>query len=974
MGIQPMPSTRQTTEPSANAMTMPHSILFRPAEGMGWKPMLLSFAILTFAHLSVSAADFPEPYDTEKTDSKPMPAEEAARTAVLPEGFRLEVFAAEPDVRQPIAIAFDGAGRLWVAECYTYAENPRRWDLDLRDRVIVLEDTDGDGKADKRTVFWDQGTRLTSVAVGYGGVWVTCAPQLLFIPDADGDLVPDGEPIVMLDGFDAETIGHNIVNGLKWGPDRWLYGRHGITSTSFVGVPGTPAEERVALNCAIWRFHPERKTFEVFCHGGTNPWGLDWNEDGQLFYTNTVIGHLWHAIPGAYYERMFGAHLNPYAYELIGHTADHYHWDRGSEKWSDIREGISDKTSELGGGHAHMGCLIYKGGVWPEKYHGKLFTCNLHGRRINTEILEREGNGYVGRHGEDFLFMKDPWFRGLDLITGPDGQVWMNDWSDTGECHDNDGIHRSSGRIYRIVYDGPDKGEPPMKWSTRREWPEWLTLLPGSFNQLLDSDEEAKRALGVRWYAENFSELHRTLADNPGAYPRKIVQITKEENSGLVRLELAAALQRVPHRDRYTIAAHLCSFAEDATDRQQSLMIWYGIADMVPVAPDQAVNLALNSKLPTVTRLIARRLAEDLEKSPEPVNDLLTRSTDANRLDILRGLNEALRGWTKAPKPAAWDTIAKAGGDEETQTLIRELSVVFGDGRARDELLAIAKNEEADPGARRSALTNLLRDPTPDLLPMLKGWTNDRILAREAILGLASYDDPEVPARVIGQWKRDGVHRAVCIDTLVSRASYAKGLLDRIGKGEMPRNAISPFQARQIQSLGDEALTKQLAEVWGELRDTPESMKAEIANWKTILTPEAIAAADPVKGKTLFSSLCGACHKLYGEGGAIGPDLTGSDRHNLDYLLGNTVNPNEVVPADYRLTVFTLKDGRVVSGVVPEESERSVTVQTPVERLTLSADSIEKRETLPVSLMPEGLLKAMDEASVKDLIAYLMTK
>lgn len=914
-----------------------------------------------------NAAGFPEPYDTEKTDSQPMPAEEAARTAVLPEGFRLEVFAAEPEVRQPIGIAFDGKGRLWVAECYTYAENPRRWDLDLRDRVIVLEDTDGDGKADKRTVFWDQGTRLTSVAVGHGGVWVTCAPQLLFIPDADGDLVPDGEPVVMLDGFDAETIGHNIVNGLKFGPDGWLYGRHGITSTSFVGAPGTPEDERVALNCAIWRFHPERNAFEVFCHGGTNPWGLDWNEDGQLFYTNTVIGHLWHAIPGAYYERMFGAHLNPYAYELIGHTADHYHWDRGSEKWSDIREGISDKTSELGGGHAHMGCIIYKGGVWPEKYHGKLFTCNLHGRRINMEILEREGNGYVGRHGDDFLFMKDPWFRGLDLVTGPDGQVWMNDWSDTGECHDNDGIHRSSGRIYRIVYDGPDKGTP------QPGFPEWLTqrgeglVTVTDIDQLLHSPDEAKRSMGVRWLGENLSEMKSP--------PSPFVTFSQMDlTSGSVRLEMAATLQRLPKEERFPIADLLCWNTKDATDRQQSLMIWYGIAEAVPDFPEQAADLALDSKLPTVTRLIARRLAEDLEKSPEPVNDLLTRSTEANRLDILRGLNEALRGWTKAPKPAAWDTVAKAGGDEETQTLIRELSVVFGDGRARDELLAIAKNEEADPGARRSALTNLLRDPTPDLLPMLKGWTNDRILAREAILGLASYDDPEVPARIIGQWKRDNVYRAVCIDTLVSRASYAKALLDRIAKGEMPRDAISPFQARQIQSLGDEALTKQLAEVWGEIRDTPEAMKAEIANWKTILTPETIAAADPVRGKMLFSGVCGACHKLYGEGGAIGPDLTGSDRHNLDYLLGNIVNPNEVVPADYRLTVFTLKDGRVVSGVVPEESERSVTVHTPAERLTLSTDSIAKRETLPVSLMPEGLLKAMDEASVKDLIAYLMDR
>jgi putative heme-binding domain-containing protein len=151
-------------------------------------------------------------------------------------------------------------------------------------------------------------------------------------------------------------------------------------------------------------------------------------------------------------------------------------------------------------------------------------------------------------------------------------------------------------------------------------------------------------------------------------------------------------------------------------------------------------------------------------------------------------------------------------------------------------------------------------------------------------------------------------------------------------------------------------------------------VKAEIVNWKTLLTPEVIAAADPAKGKTTYAALCAACHKLYGEGGAIGPDLTGSDRHNLDYLLGNIVNPNEVVPADYRLTVFTLKDGRVISGVVPEQNEKTVTVQTPVERLVIPADTITKRESLPVSLMPEGLLKTMDEAAVKDLVAYLMTK
>jgi len=532
----------------------------------------------------------------------------------------------------------------------------------------------------------------------------------------------------------------------------------------------------------------------------------------------------------------------------------------------------------------------------------------------------------------------------------------MNDWSDTGECHDNDGIHRSSGRIYRIVYDGPDKGAP----TTRR--PEWLTKRESeSFDpsSYLSSNDESQRALAIRWFAEDKGSAEPALASN---------------STPLVRLELAAALQRIPLESRFPLATSLSTHSEDATDRQQSLMIWYGIAEAVSKHPDKAVKLALSSKLPTVTRLITRRLAEDLEKTPAPVNDLLSCATDENRLPILRGLNEGLKGWASAPKPSAWDSINKAGTDEETQTIIRELSLVFGEGRARDELLAIAASAEADPGARRAALTNLLRDPAPELLPKLKEWTNDRVLAREAILGLANYDDADVPSRVLNQWKRDTVHRAVVIDVLVSRASFAGVLLKRIAAGEIPRDAISPFHARQIHSLGDEALTKQLAEVWGEVRDTPGALKAEIVNWKTLLTPAVIAAADPAEGKTTYAALCAACHKLYGEGGAIGPDLTGSDRHNLDYLLGNIVNPNEIVPADYRLTVFTLRDGRVVSGVIPEENERTVTVQTPVERLVIPADTITKRESLPVSLMPEGLLQTMDEAAVKDLIAYLMTK
>ncbi|NBU41156.1 MAG: hypothetical protein EBS51_10220 [Planctomycetia bacterium] len=198
-------------------------------------------ATATVCCLSAVAADFPTPTNSEKAPGGPLSPREVCDSARLPPGFRLDVFAAEPDVANPIGICTDARGRLWVAENFTWAGAAvGGWDDTLRDRIVVLADRDGDGRHDERTVFWDQGTRVTSVAVGLGGAWVIDLPHLLFIPDRDADLVPDGPPEVVLDGFDETSVGHTPANGLTWGPDGWLWGRHGIQGTSRIGL-STPA-------------------------------------------------------------------------------------------------------------------------------------------------------------------------------------------------------------------------------------------------------------------------------------------------------------------------------------------------------------------------------------------------------------------------------------------------------------------------------------------------------------------------------------------------------------------------------------------------------------------------------------------------------------------------------------------------------------------------------------------------------------
>ncbi|MGV3659990.1 MAG: PVC-type heme-binding CxxCH protein [Prosthecobacter sp.] len=1003
-------------------------------------PRAFLLSALALSPLPALADEFPKIYDSEK--GAPMPAEEVAATMQLPPGFKCVVFAAEPDVRQPIAMSWDTKGRLFVAENYTYAENPIRWDTKLKDRVIILEDKDGDGRHDGRKVFWEGGSYLTSVETGYGGVWVLHNGTLSFIADKNGDDIPDGEPEVLLDGFNVKTIGHNIVNGLRWGPDGWLYGRHGITDTSAVGAPGTPLEERVKMNCAIWRYHPRLKFLETVAHGGTNSWGHDWNEDGELFMINTVIGHLWHVIPGAYYRRMFGTHLNPHVYEIIEQTADHFHWDNGSEKWSDIRAGVSGKTLQLGGGHAHVGMLIYQGGLWPKEYHGAVLTCNLHGNRINMDKLEREGCGYVGKHAPDFMQAKDKWFRGIDLLTCPDGNVIVSDWSDSGECHDNDGVHRSSGRIYKIVYGEKKKAEPinvaamtdedlvkclssTNNWRARAASQVLLHKL-----QALLEDPKASEAqkdlvfhlsekmtrgsgskqtdlralqneIAVNWLdvfplARTFWEPERSKSlsdeallanwvdaahaiDTPGELHTLLTRLAESSSSGLVRLHLASALQKMPPKYRWPIATALAKHEEDANDRQQPLMIWYGIEPAVAADPMKGVELIKEAKLPTVRRLVARRIAEMIEDKPEAVDALIVAMAGIEKTageDVLRGIAAGLNGFSTAKKPKGWDEAAKAleaNASEEMKGLARNLSVVFGSGRAADELIAIVKDAEGDANARLNAFASLTRSAKPELLPVVRGQINDKVLATAARKALAAYDDPNIPKALMQPWPgRSEEQQAATVATLTSRASYAKALLEAVKAGRVPANAISPFQARQILNLGDESLTKLLTEVWGEIRETPEAKKAEFAKWETLLTKDKLAKADQPKGRMIFMAACAACHKMYGQGGAIAPELTGSDRRNLKYLLENILDPNAVVPADFRVTVFTLKDGRVLTGVIPEKTERTLTVQTPAERLTIEKTQIVKQEQLTQSLMPEGLLAALGEENVVNLIAYLM--
>ena len=574
---------------------------------------------------------------------KPFPPLEAAKTMQVPKGFNVTLFAGEPDIKQPIGFCIDDRGRLWVAEANNYPDKK----AGKKDRIIILEDTDGDGTHDKRIVFYDKLEYVSGIEVGFGGVWVMSIPNFYFIPDADYDGVPDGEPVVLLDGFGTHANSHTIANGFAWGPDGWLYGTHGITNWSLPGKPGTPKEKRRRFEGGVWRYHPVRHVWEPFAIGTTNPWGVDWNEYGHAFVCNCVNPHLFHIIQGAHYEPARNRPTGRFAYERIPTIADHLHFTNTKT----IRAGIgTPEEAAVGGGHAHSGTMIYLGDNWPAEYRGDVFMNNIHGRRINHDRLARKGSGYAASHAPDVVRARDPWFVGVTLAYGPDGGVYVSDFSDTGECHHTRNTQKHTGRIYKITFGKPKpwKGDigklnilelvklqsHPNEWFARharrvlherqantsvlaktlkssRSVPLrlralWALRVTGNLDEkklegLLQDSSEHLRAWAIQLLCENRKPSEAARAE--------FARMAHEDKSPLVRLYLASAMQRLLLEQRVPVLAHLLAHTEDKNDQNLPLMYWYATEPVVAADRVAAVKLLTACQIPKVRQFITHRMA-----------------------------------------------------------------------------------------------------------------------------------------------------------------------------------------------------------------------------------------------------------------------------------------------------------------------------------------------------------------------------
>jgi putative heme-binding domain-containing protein len=663
---------------------------------------------------------------------------------------------------------------------------------------------------------------------------------------------------------------------------------------------------------------------------------------------------------------------------------------------------------------------------------------------VNIEEVAPQRSSFIGKHTGDVLVSKDQWFRGVNLVCGPDGGVLVADWCDDGECHDDDGVHRSSGRIYKIVYEGGDSQSASPRpgrridgsfdlaersdeelaafitdeneWFARRarrllqerllkpagalaapaiarvrtlagEGPRIVHRLRALWTlhacELPMSDElTAASASGdedVRAWAVRLMVDDRSLTDSEEA---RLIDMARTDASPRVRLHLASALHRVPANFRWRLANTLLVRGDDVDDNVLQLVLWRGIEPLVAGQADESADALRSCVFPKLRRFIARRLAAEFDR-PEVRGVLAALLAEAAAPgsvfaeDVLSGVRDGLRGRVGLAAPANWPDVAASllgHPSDVVREAALDLSIVFRDGATIDRLRQSVRDGTAPEAQRREALGGLIRARPDDLGPLLDGAFGDPVLRLTALRGFRTSAGDGTARRIVDAYAGlTPEEKQSAIDTLVSRAPFARGLLDAVSSGKVSRSDVTATHAKLLLALDDSVVKKRLAEVWGTIATSDVARRAQIDEWKEKLSQTVKIGPDTAHGKAVFARVCAACHVLFGEGGRLGPDLTGSARKDLDYLVRNIVDPSATVPRDYQMTIVRLKDGQVLSGVVPREDENTLTLQSIVETRVLDRTLISRVDRQLYSWMPEGLLSGLEEREVRDLVAYLQS-
>ena len=966
--------------------------------------------------------------------STPTPPDKTVEQFQVHDDFEIEIVASEPTIRQPLYMSWDHRGRMWVIQYLQYpfpaGLKVIKYDQWLRaifdkvpaappnhvkgaDKITVLEDTDGDGSYDKAKDVITGLNIATAVTVGRGGIWVLNPPYLLFYPDADGDDVPDRAPEVHLSGFGLEDT-HSVANSLRWGPDGWLYGANGSTTT---GTVSSEATKNVHFKGqCIWRYHPGTKIFEIYAEGGGNTFSVEIDGEGRVFSgTNNGKTRGMHYAQGGYGKKNWGKHgplTNPYAFGFYEHMR---------------HEGFPERFSQA--------FSIYDGGAFPARYNHAVIAANSLHNRVLASRLFPDSSTFQTKDISPLVLTSDRWFRPVDVKIGPDGAVYLADWYDSRLTHvdPRDNWHKSSGRIYRLKAKGSQPLKPfdlsressfklveimtthPNKWFRQRALRELadrqdqavVTRLRVQLEEDTSArDVEAVWALNLLGAFNDDAKLSALRSDNPHVrrwavrvigdekstspvLAKRLHELAGTETDLEVRSQLASSAKRLPAAVALPIVDAMVSRSADADDLHIPKMLWWAIESKCDSDPEAVLKLFANEDLwnlpiarnELIARVMRRFAMAGSEADLNYCARLLDLSPDkAGTSQLISGMLQAFEGRQIEKLPNA---LVKALDEYQSSLGNSALALGMrrGDARSIDAALRVVANESAPVSERLSYIEILGQIKQPRVISSLLGRlrSGDSSIKLATLKALQNYNDPKISRYILGAYHstllaEHGV-RATANRVLASRKTWAADFLARVDQWHIKANTVAIDVVQQLALHNDATLNKVIEKHWGKVRGTtPAEKKEQMAKIAALLKTRK-GHGNATNGKQVFTIACGVCHTLFDEGGQVGPDLTGYERDNMDFMLLAIVDPSAAIREEFTNIQIETTDGRQLTGLVDNQDTKKVILRGIDNQTTLIRRSqIKKLQASSTSLMPEGLTEALTEQQLIDLFAYLTSR
>jgi len=943
----------------------------------------------------------------------------------------VDLIANEPEVVQPLYMSFDSKGRLWVMQYIQY-QFPAglkvvSYDQHLRakfdkvpqppphgvkgiDKVTVLESTHGDGVYDKHQDVITGLNIATAAITGAGGIWVLNPPYLLFYPDANDDGIPDGDPEVALSGFGIEDT-HSVANNLKWGPDGWLYGVNGSTTT---GNVNSAASKNVKWEGQmVWRYHPRTKVFEIYGEGGGNPFSLDIDSKGRVFTgTNGGGTRGMHFDQGMYGIKNWGKHgplTNPYAFGWFEHMPN---------------EGDKRRFPQA--------FCIYEGGVLGSAYEGRIIAPNALANVVWVSERTPTGSTFKTKDEENMLTTTDRWFRPVNIQAGPDGCLYIADWYDTRLSHVRpvDDWSKDTGRIYRVR---PASGAPRVRpfnmhtapggelvgylshsneWMRKQAvneigWRGMKELAPQL--KAMASKQDEPHALDALWGLDVLDAVDDGYAlemlDHQDPYVRrwavkiigekgakwakstaKLAALTAHETNPEVQVQLAASAKRLPASSGLAIVRQLIDHGAD-TDPRVPLMTWWAIESKAEKNRDAVLALFADKALwlrPMPQALLIKDIAKRWalaggEPNFQACAKLLSFAPDAaSRGLVVAGLASAFEGAEMPPLPKELsvplnDYLKTQSGGDLT------LAVRSGDAEAAKKALVVIKDNTA-PVTKRAAVAQVFAEMGKKevLVPLLAIYSapGNEALKRALLPAVAKFNDHKIVTAMLDGYEQrlagDKSLREAALRMMAGREEWAQMLIAAVDLAHVPEKHFPIDIIRQLAVFNDPGINAAIEKHWpGKLAAAPtEDLIKEGKRIKEVLHGGSGAAA---KGKLLFTQRCAICHKLFNEGNNIGPELTGYERGNIDFWLTAILTPSIEIREGYGNYVVKLKNGQILSGMIAGQDAKGITLRDVANQLTpVKQADIASLAASPISIMPQGLLTGIADADLRDLFAYLM--